>query len=38
MARIQKKVTREVFQEEFAKRSVSVHADDVAGKTVFRYS
>lgn len=38
MARIQKKVTREIFQEEFAKRAVAVQADDVGGKTVFRYS
>ena len=38
ISRIQKKVTREIFQEEFAKRSIPVQADDVAGKTVFRYS
>ena len=38
MARIQKKVTREIFQEEFAKRSVALQADDVAGNAVFRYS
>eukprot|EP00977_Amphora_coffeiformis_P023346 scaffold13066_cov145-Amphora_coffeaeformis.AAC.3 len=38
ISRIQKKVTREVFQEEFARRSIPLQADDVAGKTVFRYS
>ena len=38
MARIQKKVTREIFQEEFAKRAIALQADDVAGSAVFRYS
>ena len=38
MARIQKKATAEVFKEEFQKRSVDYGVDDVAGKTVFRYS
>lgn len=37
LARIQKKVTREVFREEFEKRAVDVGADDIAGKTVFRF-
>jgi protein LTV1 len=37
VARIQKKVTREIFQEEFHKRTVGVQADDIAGKTVFRF-
>ena len=37
MARIQKKVTRDVFQEEFAKHAVNVGGDAVAGKPVFRY-
>lgn len=38
MARIQKKVTREVFRDEFQKRAIDVGADDIAGTTVFRYS
>ncbi|GAX19944.1 protein LTV1 [Fistulifera solaris] len=38
MARIQKKATAEVFKEEFQKRAVDYGVDDVAGKTVFRYS
>ena len=38
MARIQKRATREVFKEEFEKRSTGLIVDDVAGKTVFRYS
>ena len=38
IARIQKKITREVFSEEFQKRAVDPAADDVAGKSVFRYS
>lgn len=38
LARLQKKVTRQVFQEEFQKRAVDVSADDIAGKTVFRFS
>ena len=38
ISRIQKKLTREIFQEEFTKRSIPLQADDVAGKTVFRYS
>lgn len=38
MARIQKKATQEVFKEEFQKRSIDYGIDNVAGKTVFRYS
>jgi protein LTV1 len=38
MARIQKKKTREIFQEEFQKRSIDVMSDDIAGKSVFRYA
>ena len=38
MARIQKKATKEVFKEEFQKHASNMGADDVAGKTVFRYS
>lgn len=38
MARIQKRATREVFREEFEKRVTGQLVDDVAGKTVFRYS
>jgi len=37
LARIRKKATREVYQEVMQKRAVEV-TDDVAGKTVFRYS
>lgn len=36
--RIQKKVTRELYNEEFQKRTGDVMADDVGGKSVFRYS
>lgn len=36
LSRIQKKATRDVFQEEFQKR-VAV-SDDIAGKSVFRFS
>jgi protein LTV1 len=38
MARITKKVTKELFNEEFQRRSGDVMADDVGGKSVFRYS
>lgn len=43
IARIQKKVTREVYEQEFAKHSVAVHGvggsgDPIAGRPVFRYS
>jgi protein LTV1 len=37
MARIQKKVTRQVYEEEFQKRAPDA-SSDVAGKTVFRYT
>lgn len=37
IARIQKKMTKEAFDDEFRRRAVPVH-DDVAGKTVFRFS
>lgn len=36
ISRIEKKMMREAIQEEFSKRATP--ADDVAGKTVFRYS
>jgi protein LTV1 len=38
MARITKKVTKELFNEEFQRRSGDVISDDVGGKSVFRYS
>jgi len=38
ISRIQKKVTRDLFNEEFQKRAGDVLADDVGGKSVFRYS
>lgn len=39
MARLQKKATKEVFKEEFQKRMFDSHnGEDVAGKTVFRFS
>ena len=37
LARIQKKMTKEAFGEEFRRRSVAV-TDDIAGSTVFRLS
>jgi protein LTV1 len=37
VARVQKKVTREIFQDEFQKRAINVGADETQGKTVFRY-
>jgi len=36
VARIQKKMMKEAFRDEFAKRHVEATADDVTGKTVFR--
>jgi protein LTV1 len=38
VARIQKKMMKEAIHEEFAKRTGNVDVDDVAGKSVFRYS
>lgn len=38
MARMRKKMMKEAFQDEFTKRSGTVLADDVGGKSVFRYS
>jgi protein LTV1 len=38
LARIQKKMTKEVFRDEFQKRSVVDVGGDVAGKSVFRFS
>ena len=38
MARVQKKLMREAFQNEFVKRSGDMVADDVGGISVFRYS
>jgi len=38
IARIQKKMMREAIEEEFSKRSAKVEGNDVAGKSVFRYS
>ena len=38
VARIQKKVTREVYKDEFINRSAQGTTDDVAGMAVFRYS
>jgi protein LTV1 len=37
LSRMQKKMTREIFESEFAKRAVDT-GDAVAGKTVFRFS
>jgi len=37
-ARMRKKMMKEAFKEEFIKRSEDVVADDVGGKSVFRYS
>lgn len=37
MSRIQKKVSKEVFSEEFCKKR-AVPLEDISGKTVFRYS
>lgn len=38
IARIQKKMMRQAIEEEFSKRSAKVEGNDVAGKSVFRYS
>lgn len=38
LARLQKKITRQVFSEEFQKHAAVVGDDPVAGKTVFRFS
>jgi protein LTV1 len=38
MARMRKKLMKEAFQDEFTKRSGDLVADDVGGKSVFRYS
>mmetsp|Transcript_1875 Transcript_1875/g.4130 ORF Transcript_1875/g.4130 Transcript_1875/m.4130 type:complete len:572 (-) Transcript_1875:242-1957(-) len=37
LARMQKKIMKEAFTEEFAKRQQEVMNDDVGGKTVFRF-
>ena len=38
LARLQKKITRQVYSEEFQKHAAVVGDDPVAGKTVFRFS
>ena len=38
LARLRKKITREAFQDEFQKQSADLIADDIAGRSVFRYS
>lgn len=38
LARIQKKMTKQVFAEEFSKRTALIGEDNIAGKTVFRFS
>lgn len=38
LGRIQKKMMKEAFQEEFTKRSGDIIGNDVAGMSVFRYS
>jgi protein LTV1 len=38
LARLQKKITRQIFSEEFQKYAAVVGDDPVAGKTVFRFS
>jgi len=38
IARMQKKMMKEAFKDEFIKRSGDVVANDVAGKSVFRYA
>jgi len=38
ISRIEKKMMREAIEEEFAKRSAKVDPNDVAGKSVFRYT
>ena len=37
LARLQKKMTKQVFQEEFQRRAVGSGDGDVAGQTVFRF-
>jgi protein LTV1 len=37
LARIQKKMTKEAFDDEFRRRAGPMVHDDVAGKTVFRF-
>lgn len=37
VARMQKKMMKEAFSDEFAKRQQEVAVDDVGGKTVFRF-
>ena len=37
MARIQKKMMKEAFSQEFSKRAQEVLVDDVGGKSVFRF-
>jgi protein LTV1 len=37
MARIQKKMMKQAFSDEFSKRATEVLNDDVGGKTVFRF-
>jgi len=38
ISRIQKKMVKEAFKDEFMKRSMDAVVDDVGGKSVFRYS
>jgi hypothetical protein len=37
LARMQKKMMKEAFQDEFAKRQHELEQDDVGGRTVFRF-
>ena len=36
MTRIQKRVIRETYAEEFARRGISATSNDIAGKSIFR--
>ena len=38
IARIEKKMMRFAINDEFSKRTTSINANDVGGKTVFKYS
>jgi hypothetical protein len=38
MARIEKKMMRFAINDEFSKRTANVNANDVGGKTVFKYN
>jgi protein LTV1 len=37
LARMQKKIMKEAFNEEFERRTQEIMSDDVGGKTVFRF-